>query len=183
MVRHVAFLRGINVGGHRITNDELSSHVAALGFSGVRTFRASGNVILDVPDEDPPDVVARALESGLAAALGYAVPVFVRDGAALGVIAARQPFPAAIVTASTGKLQVAFLHDRPGPQAIADALAVATADDRLAISGTELYWLPSRGVGRSELNLKALGAALGPMTVRTMGTIRELAARHLEPAA
>ena len=181
MAAYVAFLRGMNVGGHRITNDELSAHVAALGFADVRTFRASGNVIFAAPDHDAPGEIARTLEDGLVAALGYAVPVFVRDATAVHAIAAHQPFPGSVVSASPGKVQVAFLHDRPGPEAQASALAVGTADDRLAIAGTELYWLPSRGVGRSELDLKALDAALGAMTVRTMGTVRQLAGKHLGP--
>lgn len=179
MARHVAFLRGMNVGGHRITNDALVGHVAALGFTDVRTFRASGNVILGAPEHASPGVIARTLEDGLGAALGYAVPVFVRDAAAVHSIAAHRPFPEAVVSASAGKLQVAFLHDRPAPDAQASALALATADDRLAIAGTELFWLPARGVGRSELALKALDGALGAMTVRTMGTVRQLAEKHL----
>ena len=59
MARHVAFLRGMNVGGHRITNDALVGHVAALGFVDVRTFRASGNVILGAPEHAAPGVIAR----------------------------------------------------------------------------------------------------------------------------
>ena len=43
MSRYAAFLRGMNVGGHRLSNDELRSHFAALGFAEVATFRASGN--------------------------------------------------------------------------------------------------------------------------------------------
>ena len=183
MPLHAAFLRGMNVGGHRLTNDELTAHVAALGFSGVRTFRASGNVVLDAPDHAAPPAIAATLEAGLSAALGYAVPVFVRDAAAVRAIAAHEPFPPEVLSASAGKLQVALLHVAPGPAAVASALDVATPDDLLAISGSELYWLPANGVGRSELDLKTLGAVLGAMTVRTMGTIRELTAKHLgEPA-
>ena len=41
MPRYAAFLRGINVGGHRLTNDELRAHFEALGLREVRVFRAS----------------------------------------------------------------------------------------------------------------------------------------------
>jgi uncharacterized protein (DUF1697 family) len=44
MARYVAFLRGINLGGRRIANDELRSHFEALGCEDVATFRASGNL-------------------------------------------------------------------------------------------------------------------------------------------
>lgn len=175
MARYAAFLRGMNLGGRRIGNAELCAHVAALGFGDVRALRASGNLALTAADAEP-GAVARRLEDGLAAALGYDVPAFVRSAAKLQAIAAREPFPAGVVASSAGKLQVAFLGGPPGSAARARALALQTDDDRLAIAGTELYWLPSGGVGRSELDQAALAAALGAMTVRTIGTVRALAA-------
>jgi len=56
-------------------------------------------------------------------------------------------------------------------------MALATPEDRLAIEGRELYWLPSGGISDSDLDLKALDAALGQGTMRTMGTIEQIAAR------
>jgi hypothetical protein len=57
-------------------------------------------------------------------------------------------------------------------------LALATEDDPLAIAGRELYWLPSGGLLESELDLKAIEAAVGSDTRRTMGTIEQIAAKH-----
>lgn len=179
MHRYAAFLRGMNVGGHRITNDELRAHVEELGFGDVASFRASGNLIFSAHEDHAPDAISERLEAGLLAALGYAVPVFVRTAADVRAIAAHEPFPEPVIAASAGKLQVAFLTAAPSAEALAAALAVATADDRITIRGTELYWLPSGGISDCELDLEALGAALGATTVRTMGTIRQLAAKHL----
>lgn len=39
-------------------------------------------------------------------------------------------------------------------------LALATDEDLLAIEGRELYWLPSGGLSESDLDSKALDAAL-----------------------
>ncbi|NTU66209.1 MAG: DUF1697 domain-containing protein, partial [Chloroflexi bacterium] len=47
MLRYVAFLRAINVGGHTVKMDALRRHFAALGFAGVEKFIASGNVVFD----------------------------------------------------------------------------------------------------------------------------------------
>ncbi len=52
MPRHIAFLRGINVGGHRVKMDELRRLFGELSFSDVSTFIASGNVVFESPDED-----------------------------------------------------------------------------------------------------------------------------------
>ena len=178
MPRYVAFLRGMNVGGHRITNDELRTHVAALGFEDVATFRASGNVIFGAHEREPLEEVTKRIEAGLQDALGYAVPVFARTARQVQRMAAFQPFAERVVTASKGKLQVSLLTAKPTPAKRTQALALATDDDRLAIDGCELYWLPSGGMLESELDLKALAKLLGATTIRTKGTIEQIAAKH-----
>ena len=56
---------------------------------------------------------------------------------------------------------------------------MSTDADRLAIERRELYWLPEGGMSDSELDLKAIAAALGPTTIRTKGTIDQIAAKYL----
>ena len=56
-------------------------------------------------------------------------------------------------------------------------LAHATADDRLAIDGRDLYWLPRAGISTSDLDLTAIGDDVGGITVRTHRTIQRLRAR------
>lgn len=181
MRRYVAFLRGMNVGGRRVKNEELMAVVEGLGFEGVAAFRASGNVIFGAEAGGDPAGVSAHLESGLSEALGYEVPVFLRTGAEVSAIADSEPFDASLVAASAGKLQVALLLDEPAAAAAKEALALATEKDRLALEGRELYWLPSGGISESELDLNAIGATLGLTTIRTKGTIDQIAAKH--PAA
>jgi len=46
--RHIAFLRGINVGGNKLIKmDALAAAFTAAGFRNVKTYIASGNVIFD----------------------------------------------------------------------------------------------------------------------------------------
>ena len=42
----------------------------------------------------------------------------------------------------------------------------------------EAGWLPAGPISDSALDMKALERALGPMTVRTRGTVEQIAARH-----
>jgi uncharacterized protein (DUF1697 family) len=167
----------MNVGGHRVTNEELRARFAAMGFSGVATFRASGNVVFAAGAESPRDVESR-IERGLVAALGYEVPTFIRSEREMRAIALAQPFAAERVTVSAGKLQVALLAASPTPQARADALLLAGDEDALAFGARELYWLPSGSILDSALDMKTIGRLLGPMTMRTKGTIEQLAAKH-----
>ncbi|HEX3324615.1 MAG TPA: DUF1697 domain-containing protein, partial [Solirubrobacterales bacterium] len=168
MKRYVAFLRGMNLGGRRIANEELRAHFEALGCEEVGTFRASGNVIF-ARDRSPAKLSAD-LEAGLAAALSYEVPVFLRSAKELRAIAAHEPFSPSQVGVSKGKLQIALLERKPTAAAAKKALALSTEEDRLAIEGRELYWLPDGGLSESELDLKALAVILGPTTIRTKGT-------------
>jgi uncharacterized protein (DUF1697 family) len=177
MSAYAAFLRGMNVGGHRLTNGELRAHFGAIGFEEVATFRASGNVVFAAPTATQSEITER-IEQGLAAALGYEVPTFIRSAQELQAIAARQPFDARHVRGSAGKLQVVLLSESPSPGARKATLALAGEGDRLAFGARELYWLPSGGILDSQLDLKAIGKLLGVMTVRTKNTIEQIAARH-----
>ncbi len=166
----------MNVGGHRLTNDELRAHFTALGFRDVATFRASGNVVF-AGEEQAPDAVCERIERGLETALGYAVPTFVRTAAEITAIAAAEPFDAQQLRAA-GKLQVGLMATPAPPQAQAQALELAGDTDGLVFDGRELYWLPRGGVLDSTLDMTSLARTLGVMTIRTMGTITQVAAKH-----
>jgi uncharacterized protein (DUF1697 family) len=178
MARYVAFLRGMNLGGRRITNDDLRTACEACDLTDVATFRASGNVIFEAPGGVEGEDLSTKIEAGLAGGLGYDVPVFLRSCAQVAEIAGRKPFTAARLKASAGKLQVAMLPGAPGKAVRKVALAMATKDDPLSIEGSELFWLPKGGVSDSDLDLKTLEAELGPWTMRTMGTVEQIAAKH-----
>jgi uncharacterized protein (DUF1697 family) len=174
--RYVAFLRGMNLGGRRIKNEELKREFEQLGLDDVSCFRASGNVIFAC-EEKGEEKLKKRIEAGLGEALGYEVPVFLRNAAELAAVSAQKPFSAALLDASKGKLQVAFLPARPKAKAKKQALTLASDDDRLALEGRELYWLPSGGISDSDLDLKAIESAVGPWTMRTKGTVDQIAAR------
>jgi len=178
MRRYVAFLRGMNVGGHRIKNDDLRLRFEAMGLAEVATFRASGNVIFAAEKGDGTVALTERIETGLSEALGYEVPVFLRSAAEVGEIRAYDPFDPDLVTASAGKLQVSMLLSAPAAAAREEVLAMETEEDRLAVRGRELYWLPSGGMLDSLLDLKAIDTILGQSTRRTKGTIDQMAARH-----
>ena len=79
---------------------------------------------------------------------------------------------------SKGKLQVSLLEKKPTAATQKKALALATDQDRLTFGKRELYWLPSGGTMESELDRKALDELIGPTTMRTKGTVEQLAAKY-----
>jgi uncharacterized protein (DUF1697 family) len=178
MERYVAFLRGMNLGGRRIKNEDLRRHFEEIGFEEVATFRASGNVIFSSPKREAEGRLAQRVEAELGERLGYEVPVFLRGIEEVAAIAAREPFDRKRVEQSKGKLQVSLLAKKPSAAAKEKVLALATDEDLLAIEGRELYWLPSGGISDSDLDLKAIETALGHGTLRTIGTIEQIAAKY-----
>lgn len=183
MATHVAFLRAINVGGRRVKGADLRAPFEAAGLGQPTTFRASGNVIFEagsetVDEAGAGDELESRLESALEADLGYGVAVFLRSADQLRAIAAADPFGRAAVKASEGKLQVMLLKREPAAAPHAETLAFATEEDRLHLSGADLFWLPSGGIRDSALDTKAIERLIGPTTTRTMGTVEQIATKH-----
>jgi uncharacterized protein (DUF1697 family) len=174
MAEHAAFLRGMNVGGHRITNEDLRTHLSTMGLKEVATFRASGNVVFDGGSDDPLKMQGK-IEQGLEEALGYAVPTFVRNRDEVLELAAAEPIAQG---SSNGKLQVALLAKAPAASARKKVLELDSEHDRLSFGRRELYWLPEGPMSDSELDWKTIEKVLGVMTVRTKGTIEQIATKY-----
>jgi uncharacterized protein (DUF1697 family) len=178
MARYAAFLRGVNLGGKRKTGSaELRSCFEAIGLEDVQTFRTSGNVVFDAPRESKAKLSER-VEKALEQAFGFEVVVFLRSAAEVRSIAASEPFPAKLVEASEGKLQVAMLAEKPSASARKQVLALATDEDRLDFADLELFWLPSGMMRDSGLDLKVVEKLTGTWTMRTKGTLELLAEKY-----
>jgi uncharacterized protein (DUF1697 family) len=178
MPKYAAFLRGINVSNRRASGEALRSACSGLGLEEVATFRASGNLVFATARSEPEGKLAKRVEEGLEAALGYAVPVFLRSAAEVRAVAGHEPFDAKLLAGSEGKLQVVFLTRKPTAAKARKALALGNDRDRLALRGRELYWLPSGGLMDSELDRKALDGLLGSSTTRTKGTVELIASKY-----
>lgn len=178
MPTHAAFLKGMNLGKRRLTNEELRGHFEAIGLTDVATFRASGNVVFSAPKREGERALTERIEAELAALLGYPVATFLRSGPELVAIASAEPFDKATSVRLHGKPQVMLLGGPPSAAARRKALSLAGKEDALAFGERELFWLPAGGISESPLDMKALERALGPTTVRTMATVAQIASRH-----
>jgi uncharacterized protein (DUF1697 family) len=177
--RYVAFLRAINIGGRRASSQQLASCLETRGFENVANFRASGNLIFDA-SRAPETAITKRADEALTAGLGFEVRAFVRTAAQVRAIADFEPFPPAVLAKSKGKLQVALLAKAPSKGVRDEVLALATDADPLAISGRELYWLPSGPTMQTDLDLRRLDTLVGDNTRRTKNMIGEIAAKFLD---
>ena len=175
--RWFAFLRAMNTGGRRLTNDELCAAVSACGIEGPQAYQASGNVVFD--DDRGADELQEALESGLRRELGYEVPTFLRSGEEVGAIASAEPFTDEQLAATEGRRQVIFLYRELDPEVLEEVTALIPREDVVVPGSRELHWLPVSGVGDSELDFGQLERVTGGTTLRTYRTVQRLAARFL----
>ncbi len=175
LVRYVAFLRAINVGGRRVKMDELRGLFEAMGFANVATFIASGNVLFEAPSEARAALEAR-VAAALQAALGYQVDTFVRTLAEVEAIAAATPFAPDAMARDEATVHVGFLAEPPP-----DARALegyTTETDSFALQGREAYWLCRTRMSDSAFSGALLEKALGqPATLRSLSTVRRIAAK------
>jgi uncharacterized protein (DUF1697 family) len=176
--RHVAFLRGINLGKRRPPMARLKALFEEMGFREVATFIASGNVIFSSALQNSRQLEAQ-ISRDLEMALGYEVKAFVRRGEEVVAIGNKQPFDAAIEPGVT--VHVCFLHE-PLTKATARALEkLRTMHDEFRVIGREYYWLCRIKTNESAVwaspQMKAL--KLPDATMRNMTSVRKLIAKHL----
>lgn len=161
----IALLRAVNVGGTgKLPMADLRALCEGAGFGEVRTYIASGNVVLRGGGSERQ--VKAKLEAALAAHAGKPVGVLVRTAAELRAVLAGNPFPGV-----AGNRVVAIFLDDPPP---ADALAAAKHLDgeRLAVGRRELYvdYRDAETMRASKLAIPAANRG----TARNMNTVARL---------
>lgn len=142
---------------------DLREMCESLGFTEVKTYIASGNVVFS--SKHSRQAVKAALESRLAAYAGKKVPVFVRTAAELEAVLHNNPFGD-----RDPRFTVAIMVDEKLPKdALADVAGQAD-DEELRIGKEEIYVYYGSGMARSKLRIPA--ASRG--TARNMNTIRKM---------
>ncbi len=177
MIRYIAFLRAINVGGHTVKMDALRGLFESLGFSNVETFIASGNVLFDAPSKDS-GILEKKIESKLRETLGYDVATFIRTETELKAIANYKAFAQSQLDVATA-FNVAFLKESLDDNSNQKVMALQTDIDNFYIHGRELYWLCQKKQSNSTFSNAVLEKTLGrPSTIRGVNTIQKIAAKY-----
>lgn len=150
---------------------ELRSLLTEAGFEDVRTYVASGNVVLR-SDAAPSELGSEA-EKLIAARFGFDVDVIVRTGRELAEVVRRNPL--AEIAVNPKRYQVSFCDGEPHPDAVERAAALAVPPERVVAIGREVYGWHPEGIGRSKLWGKLAGDGLGVRaTARNWTTVTTL---------
>jgi uncharacterized protein (DUF1697 family) len=106
--RYIAFLRGINVGGHhKITMLDLKKMFEKIDMSDVQTVLASGNVLFKTTVMES-NKLQKKVEESLKSNLGYPVTVIIRTREQIHDLVRSAPF-SDIKTDADTRLYVSFL--------------------------------------------------------------------------
>src|SRR6476659_7364522 len=171
-MRYVALLRGINLGSrNRIAMPALREALEQSGFKDVQTYVQSGNVVLG--SRAKADTVRRKVEKVLEEEFGLDVAVVVRSAAELAAVARRNPLRK--VATDPKRYQVTFLSAKLPAKVVRELEEAAAADERVVVSGREVYAWHPKTIARSKLWAKLAGKSLGvTATSRNWATVEAL---------
>lgn len=174
MNRHVAFLRGVNVGGHGIVKmEDLRAVFEAAGAVDVNTYIQSGNVIFTADDKRLPAIAKRAA-SGFVKFLGEPPAIAFRTLRELAALVERSPF-GTLDAGPDVKLYVAFgvdalrVKSTSRPRSERDGLEVVAVRER------EIFVVSRRVKGRFGIPNAFIEAAIGEAaTTRNWNTVTKI---------
>lgn len=166
MTQYVAFLRGINVGGNNIIKmDDLRKRFEAMGFSDVKTYIQSGNVIFQSEIQEK-----EKLEKIIQNALGFTV--MVRSQKEMEKVVASFP---TIFADPDWKHNVIFLSKTLDSTEVITRFALKPEIETVTYSPGVLFWSAKLSdLTRSSMVKLAAKKEYKEMTVRNLNTTQKI---------
>jgi len=108
--KYIAFLRGINVGGHhKVPMKDLVATMQSMACSNISTLLNSGNVIFESAEKDST-VLENLLEEKLEQVFNFPIPTIVRNAEELLSLISQDPFKQFVLTKDL-RFYVSFLKN------------------------------------------------------------------------
>ena len=170
--RHVALIRGINVGkAKRVAMADLRDLMGSLGYGDCRTLLNSGNVVFTVEQGDSSAIAAR-IERAMETELGVAAPVISLSAAEFSTVVNECPLEE--MAEDPSRLLVSFLMDPSDRQHLEPLTDEDWGSETMALGSLAAYlWCPD-GFLQSRLPAaveRALGRAV---TTRNWKTVQKI---------
>ncbi len=165
MTRYAALLRGVNVGGVNLKMADVADALSRAGFGEVRTVLASGNVLLDSPDD--AGAVRAAAEAALQQRFDYPARVLVYDIDTLRTLAAAYPFEPEVPGYHS---YVTFVADDAVLTELSEIAAASGPDEKIALGDGVIYWQIPKG----NTLTSSVGKTMGSKRYASSTTTRNL---------
>lgn len=150
-MNYIAFLRGINVGGHKkIKMTELRALFKNLGYYDIITYIQSGNVVFKSEDQDTAELEDQ-ITTAILGQYGFDVPTIVKKRGEIERILTHNPFddPRDI---QDNKVYFVLLKQPPKP-AVVNALSSMQFDnEQLVVTPICVYLKCNLGAGKAKCN-------------------------------
>ncbi|MEK3726702.1 DUF1697 domain-containing protein [Lysinibacillus sp. FSL W8-0953] len=177
MTKYIAFLRGINVGGHnKLKMAELREALIPLGLQNIRTYIQSGNILFESSESEV--YLQQQIQSTIQTVFHITSIVIIRTAEELQSIVHNCPFSeqdmAEASTTATGEsLHVAMLPVAPTEVNGAMLLAYESEKERCLIKGRDVYLLFYESIRNAKLGQQLHKLEI-PATVRNWKTMNKL---------
>ena len=175
MSQYVAFLRGINVGGHRpLKMEDLREMITGLGFKNVATYIQSGNIIFNADEEADRDFLATKIKLQIEKTFGYDVPVIITVPADLNDALAAFPFD----KREGWKGYISLLANKPINEQVRELEAFSSKIEKFEIQDTILFSIVDKQADeKPKFSNSFVEKKLGvPATTRNLRTIHKIIA-------
>jgi uncharacterized protein (DUF1697 family) len=175
MIKQIAILRGINVGGRRkLLMADLKELSTQIGLSNVSTYIQSGNVLFE--SSEKPKVIAEKLKKAIKDQFDYDVPVIVISLEELIHVRSENPY---INEPEIKQLHYTFLESQPETDYIDNLKTIDVSPDSFVIKDRTVYINCLKGYGTSKLTNdffeKKLKITATTRNAKTLNKLIELA--------
>ena len=169
--KYVAFLRGVNVGGHhKVPMAVLRKELEKLGFENITTILNSGNIIFDTK-VDNLESIEKTISVHLENHFDFSIPTIVRKSETIYEMFHNNPFKDVKVTKDT-RLYISFLKNDTN----SDLKLPCTSSDKsykiIAKRDKNIFSILDLSVSRTPKAMEALEKYFGTdITTRNWNTI------------
>ena len=178
MVVYIAFLRGINVGGHKkIPMAELRLLLAEVGLNNVKTYIQSGNIVFESTIKSTI-TLAKLIQNSIEEKFGFKVPALVKMAKELEQIFLSNPYNSEAYL-ENNQTYFVLLFELPIKELVVLFNEERYPNEEFYFSDNCIYLLCKKGYGNAKLNNNLLERKLKVTATarnyRTMQKLLELA--------
>lgn len=148
---YAAFLKGINVGGHKkIRMQDLKASLSALNFQQLNTYIQSGNLVFCTEETDVPRLQSE-IEKKIVDDFGFEVTVIIRSAAELHQIVDYNPY-LEVDSVQISNLYITMLAEMPERLHLEKLFEYNFPHDLYQVHGKEVYLNCLNGYGNTKLS-------------------------------
>ncbi|RAJ15136.1 DUF1697 domain-containing protein [Olleya aquimaris] len=148
MQTFVAFLRGINVGGHnKIPMQDLRQLLDGLSFKDVKTYIQTGNIVFKAKETDRP-VLETKIKAAIKNQFNLEIPVLIKTPKEIQTILTRCPF----TEAEKENSYFALLFNKATKQQAQSLDSYSFPNEKFKLINDCIYLYSSTGYGRAKAN-------------------------------